>query len=338
MSRTLVIGILAVGAMALSSGDARAVFVPIEDFEGLTLGPVDDQNGWFADDATSEVAADPDDSNNQLLSVPTASTFLFHAVVVPEGEARMLFLRFRYEDQLTVSFGMSESSFPDQFGNFEPELSLTSATDDLRINDGGTYSTLTFLEAGRWYNCWLYVDNAADITSVWLHDRPGESATETDKLEIDDRDEFPFRQGTANDLQNLFIKTGGGDGVAGPLILDDIYLQNSSEIDLSCPVVEVAGVGSLPAPMQLHGSTPNPFNPQTTIYFTLNEPQSVELTVYDLNGRRIAVLDEGQLATGLHAVDWGGRDQAGNSVASGVYFVRLVGEASLQTAKITLVR
>ena len=185
MPQKLILGILAVCIVAISSGDAQALFIQVDNFESLIPGPVDDQNGWYASDITSEITYDPAAPDNQVLAVLTASTFLFHSAVIPEGDARTLFMRFRYEDQLNISFGMSESSFPDQFGNFEPELSLTSANDDLRINDGGTYSVLTSLEPEHWYNCWLHIDNDADITSVWLHDRPLESATTGDKLEID---------------------------------------------------------------------------------------------------------------------------------------------------------
>ena len=232
-----------VGIAAVVSAGTGLAFVDVAEFDGLVLGPIAGQNGWFAADLSSEVVLDPADFDNQVLSVLTASTFLFHTTVIPEGEARTLFLRFRYEDQLNVSFGVSESTFPDQFGNFEPELSLTSTNDNLRVNDGGTYSDLTELEPGEWYNCWLYIDNGADVTSVWLHDREGEAATAADQLEIDGRTEFPFRQGTINDLRNIFIKTGGGDGVAGPLLMDDIALKNSDVLDLSYPTETASHVG-----------------------------------------------------------------------------------------------
>ncbi|MBZ0268661.1 T9SS type A sorting domain-containing protein [bacterium] len=332
------LGALVIGTMALASGAAEAAFVEVDDFEGLVLGPIDGQNGWFADDLLSEVTFDPADAQNQVLSIVTSSTFLFHAAAIPEGEARTLFLRFRYEDQLSVSFGMSESTFPDQFGNFEPELSLTSANDDLRINDGGTYSTVTSLTPGHWYNCWLYVDNDADVTSVWLHDRPLESAIVDDQLTIDGRTEFPFRQGTVNDLRNLFIKTGGGDGVSGPLILDDISLQSSGGVDLSYPTDIVLGAGLQPSLAHLRGAWPNPFNPQTTIAFTLDDSQMVGLSVYDLNGRFVRLLDAGVRESGNHVVLWNGRDQAGAGVASGIYFVRLTSRTEVQTVKLTLVR
>ena len=338
MPKILILGLIALIIFAISLGDARANFIPVDDFDTLTPGPIDGQNGWYASDLSSEITYDPAVPENLVLAVHTASTFLFHSAVIPEGQARTLFMRFRYEDQLNISFGMSESSFPDQFGNFEPELSLTSTNDDLRINDGGTYSVLTSLESEHWYNCWLHIDNNADVTSVWVHDRYLESATSEDKLEIDGRYEIPFRQGTLNNLQNFFIKTGGGAGVSGPLILDDIYLQDSEGLDLSYPEPAVAGVARHPFPMQLHGANPNPFNPQTTISFTLDEPQSIELAVYDLGGRQLVLLSNGSWEAGLHSVTWSGCDQAGKAMASGVYFINLKSPKGIQSVKIALVQ
>jgi len=70
---------------------------------------------------------------------------------------------------------------------------------------------------------------------------------------------------------------------------------------------------------------PNPFNPQTTVTFSL--PQSVRLRVevYDLTGRRIAVVADEVFGAGANRVIWQGDNSSGRPVASGVYFVRLTG-------------
>ena len=64
---------------------------------------------------------------------------------------------------------------------------------------------------------------------------------------------------------------------------------------------------------------PNPFNPSTRIEFSLNQPQSVDLAVFDLAGRRVATLVRGALDGGEHAVSWNGRSDNGAPVASGRY-------------------
>lgn len=338
LPKILILFALGIAASSFAIGLAWAISIEIDDFDGLELGPIGGQDGWRAPELTSAVALDPDESRNQVLSVVTASTYLTHTTVIADGEARTLFLRFRYEDQLSVSFGMSDYLYPFQFGDFEVEINLTSTRDDLRINDDGNYVELTTLEPGHWYNCWLYIDNEADITSVWIHDRPEEDANASDQLEIDGRTEFSFRSSISRGLQTFFIKTGGGDGVAGPLLLDDLCLQNGGGVDLSYPTTTVSDVAQSPVRMRLDGAWPNPFNPKTTISFTLDDSQPVELAVYDVSGRLVRLLDEGVRGPGSHSVPWDGRDQTGAGAASGVYMVRLTGREEVLTGKLLLAR
>lgn len=330
---------LTVCLIVLAGSPALAAFIEIDNFNNLMLGPVDEQNEWQAADQSSEVSLDPVDAGNQVLSVITASTHLYHPAIIPEGEGRMLFLRFRYEEQLSVSFGMTSTLNPSQFGQFRSELSLTSTNDILRINDGGTYTDLISLEPGHWYNCWMFVDNGDDVTSLWLHDRPDEPATEADQLAIEGRTSFPFRSPTLSPLVNFFIKTGGGMGVAGPLLLDDIYLEDTEGINLSCPTAPISAVGSAPGRLCLWGASPNPFNPQTTIAFDLPSEQAVSLRVYDVAGRLVDTLlndDLGQ--AGRNDIVWKGRDKAGRMVPAGVYHYRLEAGGYVETKRMTLLK
>ena len=81
--------------------------------------------------------------------------------------------------------------------------------------------------------------------------------------------------------------------------------------------------GSVPDRFELHASVPNPFNPMTSIHFDLPTTQHVELTVYTVDGRRVATLTDEQWPAGKHAVLWNGRDEAGQRVASGSYIYRI---------------
>ena len=68
---------------------------------------------------------------------------------------------------------------------------------------------------------------------------------------------------------------------------------------------------------------PNPFNPTTKISFALPEDAHVHLLVYDVRGRLVNVLLEGDQTAGPYDVVWNGTDAAGAPVASGTYFARL---------------
>ncbi len=72
-----------------------------------------------------------------------------------------------------------------------------------------------------------------------------------------------------------------------------------------------------------HGVYPNPFNPSTTIRFSLAEPGPATLRVYDLTGRRLRTLLDGPQEAGTREIHWQGRDDRGRRLPSGVYFIRL---------------
>jgi minor extracellular serine protease Vpr len=88
-----------------------------------------------------------------------------------------------------------------------------------------------------------------------------------------------------------------------------------------------------PSTFRLEQNYPNPFNPSTTIQFTLPETQRVRLSVYDILGRELGVLIDGELEPGIHSV----RFDAGN-LSSGLYFYRLEAANRTQTRSMILLR
>ena len=83
---------------------------------------------------------------------------------------------------------------------------------------------------------------------------------------------------------------------------------------------------------------PNPFNPATTLAFTLKDAGRVELTVYDIRGRRVVEIHSGHLDSGRHEFHWQGKDSHGGQVASGVYFARLKISNELQVQRMLLLK
>jgi len=74
---------------------------------------------------------------------------------------------------------------------------------------------------------------------------------------------------------------------------------------------------------QLYGNYPNPFNPNTTISFSLPEEQKMELSIYNIKGQKVKQLINGQFTAGQHSMVWDGKDTNGKSVSTGIYFYRL---------------
>jgi len=99
------------------------------------------------------------------------------------------------------------------------------------------------------------------------------------------------------------------------------------------------GVGDGTVPRVLSVSAyPNPFNPETTVRYTLPGRAHVRIDIYDLRGERVATLVDRDQDAGAFTVTWKGRDDRGTSVGSGVYFARLSTASGERTYKLTLLK
>jgi len=118
---------------------------------------------------------------------------------------------------------------------------------------------------------------------------------------------------------------GGGLGTAGEVFLVKFGPTGTS-------------VSGIPSNSGLDVSAyPNPFNPGTTIRYSIPQRGLVRLAVYDVRGRWVRTLVNTVEVAGDHTVAWNGRDSRGAHAASGVYFVRLESGGHSQTRKITLI-
>jgi photosystem II stability/assembly factor-like uncharacterized protein len=125
-----------------------------------------------------------------------------------------------------------------------------------------------------------------------------------------------------------------GEGVAGAIHMSDNALVgdcNGDGQDLFTVGVDV--LESLPTEYRLYGNYPNPFNPTTTISYSLPQPAEATLTVFDLLGRQIRVLASGTQPAGTHEVTF---DAAG--LPSGVYFYRLEAGDYVETKRMVVVK
>jgi uncharacterized membrane protein len=123
---------------------------------------------------------------------------------------------------------------------------------------------------------------------------------------------------------------------SGGQVRYSLYYRENGESQLLRS--EDVDLGSSALADRLLGAFPNPFNPKTAISFTLGKAQRVQLAVFDLSGRRIALLADAQFDAGRHSVEWNGRDERGQAASSGTYFVRLAGAGRSEMQKVTLLK
>ncbi len=83
---------------------------------------------------------------------------------------------------------------------------------------------------------------------------------------------------------------------------------------------------------------PNPFNPMTKITFDTSAKGHVEIAIYDVSGRKLAVLVDRELDAGRHEALWNGKTGGGTTAASGIYFCTLRTASVSETKKLVLLR
>ncbi|MCK5050965.1 MAG: T9SS type A sorting domain-containing protein [Candidatus Cloacimonetes bacterium] len=83
---------------------------------------------------------------------------------------------------------------------------------------------------------------------------------------------------------------------------------------------------------------PNPFNPETTISYSLNTNSKLILEIYNIKGQKVKTLINDFVEAGYHEIIWDGKDKKNKSVASGIYFYRLVTDSYQKTKKMLLLK
>ncbi|MBD3367126.1 MAG: hypothetical protein GF405_02985 [Candidatus Eisenbacteria bacterium] len=117
-----------------------------------------------------------------------------------------------------------------------------------------------------------------------------------------------------------------------------ITRSNGMTLIQSLPVDDGTGIGD-PARFALAQNTPNPFNPVTTIRYSVPaDAREAMLAVYDVSGRHVTTLVDGPSEPGEHAAVWNGTDASGRPVASGVYLYRYEAGGRRDTGRMVLLK
>ncbi len=119
---------------------------------------------------------------------------------------------------------------------------------------------------------------------------------------------------------------------AAALLIDDVKIvSNGGFVGTDDPVVPVNKLALL-------GNYPNPFNPETTIKFTLREKRKVSIDIFNTRGQKVTTLLDEVRNAGNQSVIWNGKDEYGHPVASGVYFYQMKAGIFSQTKKMVLLK
>ncbi len=137
-------------------------------------------------------------------------------------------------------------------------------------------------------------------------------------------------------------KPGQWMNIRGPVDYAYTTFRIEPRRDADIDTVNVIGVDpvtpSAPAVMSLEQNFPNPFNPVTTIMFSLPEKGDIHLAIFDVSGRLVKTLHDGVMDAGKYKATWDGRSDAGRVVSSGVYFCKLVTADKVAETKMVLLK
>ena len=146
-------------------------------------------------------------------------------------------------------------------------------------------------------------------------------------------------QGDTASLEVTFDSTGLPEGFYEADITVDSNAGGAIVVPAFIQVAfDLTDVPIAPAALRLAQNHPNPFNPKTMISFALPAEGPASLKVYDVEGRMVRTLLEKSLPAGDHHVVWDGTDDAGQSLATGVYFYRVLADGETQTRKMLLLK
>jgi hypothetical protein len=143
---------------------------------------------------------------------------------------------------------------------------------------------------------------------------------------------------------NLFrvVREDGKENIPVPPVEIHLVSFEGAEVTIEPGAARAGSI--LPKQLVLRQNVPNPFNPSTTITFSVPERNEgpdgtqIRLEVFNIRGSRIAVLADGYFPAGVHRVHWKGIDYAGRNLASGVYFYRLQASGRVMTRKMILLK
>ncbi len=147
--------------------------------------------------------------------------------------------------------------------------------------------------------------------------------------------------GASTDLSIIFDATGLAEGDHTCFLVvqhDDPDQASPLYVPVTLTVNDISATPDAPRIFALHGAAPNPFNPATTLRFSLPTAGHARLAIFDVRGRRVRTLVDGPRSAGPGEVRWDGRDQTGRQVASGTYYARLTATGQSSVKPLVLVK
>ena len=217
------------------------------------------------------------------------------------------------------------------YANEAPERHLTTPAIDCSALEAVTLSYYRWLNVERAVYDHAYLRISVDGTT-WTTVWENTDAVTDEAWTLQTHDISALADGEATVYLRWTMGTTDGSWSYSGWNLDDVTIGAlEKRAGGGFEVTRRPGAELLP-------NVPNPFNPVTTTAFTLAAPARVELAVYDLRGRCVRILEDGEFGAGRHETVWDGLDARGAALPSGGYLFRLRAGDETRIRKVLMVR
>ena len=145
---------------------------------------------------------------------------------------------------------------------------------------------------------------------------------------------YSLEAGESNNISVPISSTG----LTNTTVIAELIFENNAGPDVIVPVTMIVN-DSLSVALEIISEItqisnhPNPFNPSTTIKFSIQNDSNVELTIFNIRGQKIKTFAQNEFTKGSHSLIWNGDDESNNPVSSGIYYYKLKINGKTEAAK-----
>ena len=335
---------LKLGANAAPKDTALVVIVPITNLRNVTVSLLSYRAGQSYKSSPTPL---------QLVPLKAAQVKYNNNFNNPEAaEGDFITNGFSFETSIGFSNGTMNSPHPYAAARNYTSYLLTP----IRVASGNAilkYDDIAIVEPGEdgsvfgdndFYD-YVVVEGSADFGKTWKPLAPGYDARDDNRWLTAYNNNLPgapsmFKTRQIDLLQTFkagdqivirFLLFSDPNTVGWGWTVDNLVIQENA-------TAVAEETSPLPKTFSLEQNYPNPFNPTTKIEYALPKNAAVKLVVYNSLGQQVRTLLDMKKEAGFHEIEWDGRNDAGQAVATGMYFYRLTTPDYVRTLKMLFVK